>query len=128
MVQSHGMACSLILTAIPRSLLCHALSSQNASQWKDVLKEAIQLGVVIIILDRLGFLDGGRRRGEAKTRCCSLVGLFRTHTAGSVAQRLRLHVHTHRLSAQCAPVGFLEVCDFLLERFAPRLRRLFLFP
>lgn len=30
----------------------------HASQWKDVFKETLQLAVIVVILDRLGFIDG----------------------------------------------------------------------
>lgn len=34
------------------------LGIDNAAQWKDILKESAQLALVMILLDRLGFVDG----------------------------------------------------------------------
>lgn len=48
----------LLLPSISLPLPLLRFKSQNATQWKAVIQEALQIAILLIILDRLGFVDG----------------------------------------------------------------------
>lgn len=68
-----------------------ALGVDNASQWRDVLKEALQGAAVVLLLDRLRLLPSGRWLEEHLDQLS--VGATLVATAGaSRARRLRAHL------------------------------------
>lgn len=39
--------------------ICFGVFPQNATQWKGVIKDGLQMALILIILDRIGLIDGG---------------------------------------------------------------------
>lgn len=89
----HAPVCS----AFPNAGI--GLAVENASQWKDVLKEAAQVAVIIVIIDRLGFIDSETwLEGHADTLSvqATLFGRAVTWWGGL----MHFVDHTHRIEME----------------------------
>lgn len=73
---------------------------ENASQWKDVFKEALQVAVILVLLDRLGFVEAENwLEAHADTLSVQAALIGGAGTTGLAAAR-RFMEHTARVEVK----------------------------